>query len=280
MLPPNDIVDDLRVTLNNLDYLCADTVVRVVRRQARLRAVRLHGTAKLNGLDDVLLADAADHDGTFIEYFRTLGAGADQYAGEAEHGAFFGECAAVGEDTESIHLQVVVVEESERAQLADQWMELEAALLDLLPAAGMCGIDDRQLVAFRDLVQGVHEREEMAFVVNVLFPVRRDQDIPVGRQSELVQGLAGADAIHMLPEDLTHRRAGDEDVFLADAFRQQVAAAVLGVGQVDVADVVDDLAVDLFRHVLIKAAVAGLHVEDRDLEALGGNSGEGAVGVA
>ena len=54
---------------------------------------------------------------------------------------------------------------------------------------------------------------------------------------------------------------------------------MFGVWQVDIADMVDDLAVDFFRDVLIKAAVAGFHVEDRDLQPLGRDRGEGAVGV-
>ena len=45
-------------------------------------------------------------------------------------------------------------------------------------------------------------------------------------------------------------------------------------------DVVDDPAVDLLGHALVEAAVAGLHVEDRDLAALGGDRREAAVGVA
>ena len=46
------------------------------------------------------------------------------------------------------------------------------------------------------------------------------------------------------------------------------------------ADVIDDPAVDLLGHALIEAAVAGLHVEDRNLLPLRGDGGEAAVGVA
>ena len=43
---------------------------------------------------------------------------------------------------------------------------------------------------------------------------------------------------------------------------------------------IDDAAVDFLRHALVEAAVAGLHMEDRDLAALGGYGGQAAVGVA
>lgn len=53
-----------------------------------------------------------------------------------------------------------------------------------------------------------------------------------------------------------------------------------GVGQVDVGDHVDDAAVGLLRQALVLAAVAGLHVEDGDVQALGRDGGKAAVGVA
>ena len=63
-------------------------------------------------------------------------------------------------------------------------------------------------------------------------------------------------------------------------FAQQVFAGDVAVGHVDVADVVDDLAVDLLGHALVEAAVAGLHVEDGDLPALGRDGGQAAIRVA
>ena len=47
---------------------------------------------------------------------------------------------------------------------------------------------------------------------------------------------------------------------------------MLRVGEIDVGDVVDDLAVDHLTDVPIPAAVAGLHVKDGDLQALGRDS--------
>lgn len=55
---------------------------------------------------------------------------------------------------------------------------------------------------------------------------------------------------------------------------------MLGVGEVHVRDDVDDPAVRLLGEALVAAAVARLHVEDRDVEALRGDGGEAGVGVA
>ena len=43
---------------------------------------------------------------------------------------------------------------------------------------------------------------------------------------------------------------------------------------------VDDAAVGLLGKVLVKTSVARLHVEDRYFQALGGNRGQGGIGVA
>jgi len=55
---------------------------------------------------------------------------------------------------------------------------------------------------------------------------------------------------------------------------------MLAVGHVDVGDDVHDAAVGLLGQALVFAAVAGLHVEDGDVQALGTNDAQAAVGVA
>ena len=55
---------------------------------------------------------------------------------------------------------------------------------------------------------------------------------------------------------------------------------MFGVGHVHVADDVHDAAVGLFGQAFILAAVAGLHVEDWDVQALCGNGRKATVGVA
>ncbi|MNE15699.1 hypothetical protein D3C80_1086180 [compost metagenome] len=55
---------------------------------------------------------------------------------------------------------------------------------------------------------------------------------------------------------------------------------MLGQDHVDIAKVIEHLAIQFFRDALIKAAVAGFHVEHRNLAALGGNDGQAGVGIA
>ena len=55
---------------------------------------------------------------------------------------------------------------------------------------------------------------------------------------------------------------------------------MLAVGHVHIADDVHDAAVGLLGQAFVLAAVAGLHVEDGDVQALGADDAEAAVGVA
>src|SRR5258708_1627138 len=55
---------------------------------------------------------------------------------------------------------------------------------------------------------------------------------------------------------------------------------MLGKRHVDIAQMVDQSAIDFLRYALVKAAVASLHVENRDLPALGRNHSEAAISIA
>ena len=81
-------------------------------------------------------------------------------------------------------------------------------------------------------------------------------------------------------QHLEHGTAGLDDPVRRQAFAEQVLAGNAAVGHVDVADVVHDPAVDLLGHALIEAAVACLHVEDRDFASLGRVGGQAGIGVA
>ena len=102
----------------------------------------------------------------------------------------------------------------------------------------------------------------------------------MGRQAEAFEHVALVDARAVGLDDFAHGRAGHEDGLAVDAFAEEVAPRVFGVGQVDVRDVVHDFAVDHLGHVPVPAAVAGLHVEDRDFQPFGRDGGQRRVGVA
>ena len=238
-----------------------------------------HGHRQLHRLLHVLPADAPDDHGALVQHLGPLGGGAHQHAAKAQHGALLGQGAAVGQHAEGVLLQVVVVQKAEGAHTAHQGMELEGPLLDKLHAAGVGGVDHRYLVFLGHVVDGIHQLHEVALVVDVLLPVGGNQDIAPLFQAQPLQGVAGVDGLHVGLEDLPHGGAGDEDGLSVDALPHQVAPGVLGIGHVDVADMVHDFAVHHFRYVPVPAAVARLHVEDGHLQPLGGDGGQGGIGV-
>ena len=60
---------------------------------------------------------------------------------------------------------------------------------------------------------------------------------------------------------------------------QQISARDGRIGQVDIRRVIDDSAIRLPRHPLVKTTVAGLHMENRYLAALSRNHRKTAVGI-
>ena len=81
-------------------------------------------------------------------------------------------------------------------------------------------------------------------------------------------------------QHLEHRAAGLDHHVRRQALAQQVVARDRAVGEVDVGRVVDDASVDFLRHAHVEAAIAGLHVEGRNLAPLGRNHRHATVGVA
>ena len=81
-------------------------------------------------------------------------------------------------------------------------------------------------------------------------------------------------------QHLSHRASGDVCPLFRQAAVGKVASRVLAVGHVHVRYDVNDPAVGLLRQALVLAAVARLHVEDGDVQALGAYHAQAAVGVS
>ena len=77
-----------------------------------------------------------------------------------------------------------------------------------------------------------------------------------------------------------HGAAGDVGALLGEAGVGQVAAGMLAVGHVHVGDDVHNAAVGLLGQALVLAPVARLHMKDGDVQPLGPDDAQAAVGVA
>ena len=81
-------------------------------------------------------------------------------------------------------------------------------------------------------------------------------------------------------QHLRHGAAHHEGALLRDARGIQIAPGVLGVAKVHVGGHIHNAAVRLLRQALVKAAVPSLHVEDGNVQPLGGDDGQAGVGIA
>ena len=144
----------------------------------------------------------------------------------------------------------------------------------------MAAVEDGHIVLLGHLVDGVEEAQEVLLRVDVLLAVGAQQDVLALLQAQAGVDVAGLDLGEVVVQHLRHRRAGDVGALLRQAAVGQVAAGVLGVGHIHIGDDVHDAAVGLLRQALVLAAVAGLHVEDGDVQPLGADDAEAGVGVA
>lgn len=233
----------------------------------------------------MVAVDACQDEVTLVQCFGTFGAGADadcreRMAHGSKEAALLRQGTTIRHNTESVHLQTVIVVEAQRFVLDDTLVKHEAALLQTLAAAGMAGVKDGHIVLFGHFVDCSEQRGEVLLCVDVLFPVGREQDILSLFQTQAGVDIGGFDLLQILMQYLRHGRTSDVGALFRQAGVCQIAAGVLGISHVHIGDDIHDAAVGLLRQALILAAVAGFHVEDGNVQPLGPNDAQAAVGVA
>ena len=239
----------------------------------------------MDGLQQALLGDAGEREARLVQGLGALGGGADAHRRERaadarEEAGLLGKCAGVGHHREGVHLQAVVVVEAHGLVHAHARVEFKARGLQALAGARVAGVQDRHVVFLRQRVDRGEQAREVRLGVDVLLAVGGEQHVALGLKAELGQDIGCLDLLEVGAKDLGHGRAGDVGALRRAAGVLEVAAGVLGVGQVDVGDDVDDAAVGLLGQALVLAAVARLHVEDGNVESLGRDGGQAAVCVA
>ena len=180
--PPDHLVDDAGVALDDFHDLRADVFFDVVGHGDAVVAVGVHRDCGIDRLQERLFVDARDKEAGLVERFGAFGAGADAHGRERvadtrEEGAFFGERAAVAYDGEGVHLQAVVIVEAERFVLNHALVELEAACGKAVAAARVAAVQNRHVVLFGHLVDGGEEAREVLLGVDILFAVGAKQNV-------------------------------------------------------------------------------------------------------
>lgn len=228
--------------------------------------------------------DACQNKAALVQSLRALRGSADAHRRErvphaGEETALLGQSAAVADHGEGVHLQAVVVVEAQGLMLDHPLVQLEAGLLQTLFAAGMAAVQHGHVVLLRHFIDGRKETYKVLLRVDVLLPVGGKQNVLALFQPQTGVDVAGLDLFQVLVEHFGHGAAGDVGALLGQAVLCQVMTGVLRIAQVHIGNNVHDAAVGLLGQALVLAAVAGLHVEDGNVQPLGPDDAEAGVGV-
>ena len=145
---------------------------------------------------------------------------------------------------------------------------------------GVAAVEDGHVVLLGHLINGVEEAEEVLLRVDVFLAVGGEKDVLAFFKTQTLVNIAGLNLCEVIMQHLCHRAAGHVGPLFGQPAVGQIAAGMLAVGHVHVGDDVHDAAVGFLRQAFVLAAVAGLHVEDRNMEPLGADDAEAGVGIA
>lgn len=144
----------------------------------------------------------------------------------------------------------------------------------------MATVEDGHVVLLRHLVDSCEEREEVLLRVDVFLAMGRQENILAFLQAKALVDVAGLDIGEVVVENFCHGGSCDIGALLGQTAVGEVSSCVLRIGHIHVGNDIDDTAVGLLGQALVLAAVASLHVEDRNVKSLRSDNAEAAVGVA
>ena len=143
----------------------------------------------------------------------------------------------------------------------------------------MTAIKDWHIVFLSHLVDSGEETHKVLLGINVLFSMCAQKNILSFLQAQTLVNIAGLNLCEVVMQHLCHRAAGDVSALLGQTGICQIPAGVLTVRHIHITDDIHNPAIGLLWQALILTTVAGFHMEDGDMQALGTNHAEAAVGV-
>ena len=196
-----------------------------------------------------------------------------------EETALLGQRSGVRHYAEGVHLKAVVVVEAEGLVLDDARVKLEAAGLQALARARVAAIENRHIILLRHLVDCVEKRQEVLLRVDILLAMGAQKNVLPFLQPQPSMNIRSFNLRQVVMQHFRHRGAGHVRALLRQTSISQVPACVLGISHVHIRDDIHDAAVGLLRQALVFAAVAGFHVEDRDMEPLSPNDAQTRIRI-
>ena len=176
LLSPHHLVNDAGVGLDDLDDLGGDILVVVGRYWETVVTAAVHLDSGVHGLQEILLIDDGENEAGLVKGLWALGAGADAHGRErvayaCEEAALLWQGAAVADHGECVHLETVVVVESERLVLNYTMVKLESALLQTLARPWVARVQNRHVILLCHSIDGGEKTPKVLLGVDVLLAV-------------------------------------------------------------------------------------------------------------
>ncbi|MNQ86030.1 hypothetical protein D3C85_1012140 [compost metagenome] len=195
--------------------------------------------------------------------------------------SLFGNGPAIGKHAKRRHLQLDVIQQTEWFDEANQRMlQRFAQCFQAFPGARVRGDYDRVLVRLGQRTQGYQQIAQVLRRIDVLFPMGTDDEELALIQPFALQHIRGLDTRHVVIQHFLHVRTGLDDGFRTNALGDQVTARMFGQHHIDIAQMVEHLAVQFLRHALVETTIPSFHVENRNFPTLGRNDCQTGVGIA
>ena len=223
-------------------------------------SVAVHRNGGVHCLKQRLPVYARQDEAPLVQGLGPLGGGPYAHCGERvayarEEAAFLGQCPGVGHHGEGVHLETVVVVESEGLVPDDPPVQLEAARLQSLPRPRMAAVQHRHVVFPGHGVYRAEQAREVPLGVDVLLPVGREEDVLPFLQTKSLMDIRRLYLPQVAVQHLSHRRTGNVGTLLRQAALDEVSPRVLRVAQVNVGDDVHYPPVGLLRKARFPASM-------------------------
>ena len=108
----------------------------------------------------------------------------------------------------------------------------------------------------------------------------REQNVLSLRQPQPLMNITRFDLIQIRVQHLRHGASGHKDALLRQSTLHQIPACVFRIAEIDIADNIHYTAIRLLWQAFVLAAVARLHMENRNVQPLGTDHGKAGVGIA
>ena len=173
---PHHLIDHVYIPLNDANHLHGHGLVHIIGAGLAQNTLLLHFNRHIGGVEKFPGCNASQDKVACFQSLGALGGGADAHSSDGMtdgqiEAALLGQSAGVGDDCQSIHLQLVIVVAAPRLVDPDTRVQLEAALLQTMLAARMAGVQDGHIVLFCQSVDSGKQAQEILFRVNVFLTV-------------------------------------------------------------------------------------------------------------